>query len=53
MRLVVSVCGTFLCDVLQDVKDELHHDGLVASLAPPAVNDGNERAVQGVQVLRG
>lgn len=40
-----------LSDVLQDVKDELHHYRLIVSLAPPAVNDGDQRAVQGVEVL--
>lgn len=44
-----SVCT--LSDVLQDVKDQLHHNRLVASLAPPAVNDRDQRAVDGVQVL--
>lgn len=42
---------SLLSDVLQDVKDELHHDGLVAPLAPPAVYDWDQHAVQGVQVL--
>lgn len=40
-----------LGDILQDVKDELHHNGPVTPLAPPAVNDRDQRAVKGVQVL--
>lgn len=40
-----------LSDVLQDVKDELHHHGVIASLAPSTVNDGGEHAIQGVEVL--
>lgn len=47
------MCGLFLSDVLQDVKDQLHHNGLVASLVPPAVDDGDQHAVQGVEVLSG
>lgn len=45
------MCVCALSDVLQDVKDKLHHDGLVAPLAPPAVYDGDQHAIQGVQVL--
>lgn len=47
----VCVCVRALSDVLQDVEDELHHDGLVVPLAPPAVDDGDQHAVQGVEVL--
>lgn len=40
-----------LSDVLQDIKDELHHKCLVASLAPPAGYDGSQHVIQGVEVL--
>lgn len=56
-RVVVRVkemkqCGVCaLSDVLQDVKDELHHYRLLAPLAAPAVNDSVQHAVQGVEIL--
>lgn len=40
-----------LSDVLQDVEDKLHHNGLVAPLAPPAVDDGDHHAIQSVEIL--
>lgn len=49
----VWVCAHTLSDVLQDVKDELHHNGLVTPLAPPAVYDRNQHAIQGIEILRG
>lgn len=39
-----------LSDVLQDVKDKLHHNRLVTPLPPPAVYDGGKHAIQGVEV---
>lgn len=58
-RVVVRVekmkeCGVSdLSDILQDVKNELHHNGLLSSSAPPAVDDRDEHAVQGVEILSG
>lgn len=47
-----TVVGCFLLsDVLQDVKDELHHKRVVASLTPPAGHNGSQHVIQGVQVL--
>lgn len=43
-------CVCALSDVLQDVKDELHHNRLVTPLPPPAVYDGGKHAIQGVEV---
>lgn len=43
---------TLLRDDLQDVEDELHDDGALAQLAGPAVDDGDQSAVQVAQVLR-
>lgn len=40
---MVQVCA--LSDVLQNIKDKLHHEGLFASLSPPAVNDGDQHAI--------
>lgn len=40
---IVKVCA--LSDVLQDVKDKLHHDGLFTPLAPPAVNHRDKHAI--------
>lgn len=50
LRSTVVGC-VLLSDVLQDIKDELHHKRLVASLAPPAGYDGSQHVIQGVQVL--
>lgn len=44
----VRACA--LSDVLQDVKDKLHHNRLVTPLPPPAVYDGGKHAIQGVEV---
>lgn len=41
-----------LGDDLQDVKDQLHDHRPLAQLARPAVDDGDEGAVQVAQVLR-
>lgn len=38
----------FLSDVLQNVKDELHHNGLFATLTPPTVEDRSQNTIQGV-----
>lgn len=46
--MVGRVCS--LSDVLQDVKDKLHHDGLIAPLVPPAVYDRDQHAIEGVEV---
>lgn len=48
MKIVGHVA---LSDVLQDVKDKLHPYRLVAPLAPPAVYDRDQHAIQGVEVL--
>lgn len=40
-----------LSDVLKDVKNELHHYGLAVPLAPPAVDDRNQHAIQRIEVL--
>lgn len=50
LRSTVVGC-VLLSDVLQDIKDELHHKRLVAPLAPPAGYDGSQHVIQGVQVL--
>lgn len=42
----------FLGDDLQDVEDQLHDDGALTQLTGPAVNDGDQSAVQVAQVLR-
>lgn len=42
-----------LSNVLQDVKDKLHHDRLIIPFAPPAVHDGDQHAIQGIEVLGG
>lgn len=47
---LVVFCVCALSDVLQDVKDKLHHHGFIASLAPSTVDDGGEHAIQGVEV---
>lgn len=40
-----------LSDVLQDIKDKLHNDGLFSPRAAPAVDDRDQNAVQGIEVL--
>lgn len=40
-----------LGDVLQDVKDELHHRGLVVPRSAFAVNHGSQNAIEGAEVL--
>lgn len=46
----ICACA-FLSNVLQNVKDELHHNRLFASLTPPTVENRSQDTVQGVQVL--
>ena len=41
-----------LGDDLQDVEDQLHDHGALAQLTRPAVDDGDQGAVQVAQVLR-
>lgn len=41
-----------LGDDLQDVEDQLHDDRALAQLTRPAVDDGDQSAVQVAQVLR-
>ncbi len=41
-----------LGDDLQDVEDQLHDHGALAQLTRPAVDDGDQSAVQVAQVLR-
>lgn len=45
-------CLKFLRDDLQDVEDQLHDHRALAQLTRPAVNDGDQSAVQVAQVLR-
>ena len=40
-----------LGNVLQNVEDEFHDYGLLVSLAPPAVDDRDQHAIQGIEVL--
>lgn len=49
-RLVVRL--RLLGDDLQDVEDQLHDHGALAELTRPAVDDGDQSAVQVAQVLR-
>lgn len=44
LRSTISGC-VLLSDVLQDIKDELYHKRLVASLAPPAGYDGSQHVI--------
>lgn len=50
LRSTIKGC-VLLSDVLQDIKDELYHKRLVASLAPPAGYDGSQHVIQDVEVL--
>lgn len=42
-----------LCDVFQDIKDELHDDRALVELAGSSMDDRHQGAVQIVHVLRG